>query len=58
MNGLSNVKIPKEAYDALTVVKEVIGDGVIAVTLYGSAVSGGLKKRIVMLTFLLLFVNY
>ncbi|MBM7632289.1 aminoglycoside adenylyltransferase family protein [Geomicrobium sediminis] len=44
MNGLSNVEIPKEAYDALMVVKEVIGDGVVAVTLYGSAVSGGLKK--------------
>ncbi|EZH64773.1 adenylyltransferase [Bacillaceae bacterium JMAK1] len=45
MSRFSNVKIPKEAYDAFTVVKEVIGHEVIAVSLYGSAASGGLRKN-------------
>ncbi|WP_430787058.1 aminoglycoside nucleotidyltransferase ANT(9) [Virgibacillus flavescens] len=43
MRNLNNEKVPKEAIQALKVVKEVLGSTVVGVFLYGSAVNGGLR---------------
>lgn len=43
MNHLMNEEIPNEAIQALAVVKELLGDTIIAVHLFGSAVHGGLR---------------
>lgn len=41
---MTDTTIPNEAFSALQIIEELFGSAVIAVYLYGSAVSGGLRK--------------
>ncbi|USG67847.1 aminoglycoside nucleotidyltransferase ANT(9) [Brevibacillus ruminantium] len=43
MSNLNNVKIPKEAIQALKIVEELLGSSIVGVYLFGSAVNGGLR---------------
>ncbi|MBD1380455.1 aminoglycoside nucleotidyltransferase ANT(9) [Metabacillus arenae] len=43
MNNLTNKEIPKEALQALKIVKELLGSSIAGVYLFGSAVNGGLR---------------
>lgn len=43
MSDLNNEKIPNEATQVLKIVEELLGDEVVAVYLFGSAVMGGLR---------------
>lgn len=43
MSDLNNEKVPKEAIQALKIVKELLDNEVVAVYLFGSAVIGGLR---------------
>lgn len=43
MGNMTNAEIPKEAFDALSIAENVLGNKLVGVSLYGSAVSGGLR---------------
>jgi len=43
MNDLSNKKIPKQAMQALKIVEDLLGNSIVGVYLFGSAVNGGLR---------------
>lgn len=43
MSDLRNEKIPKQAMSALKIVKDLLGNSIVGVYLFGSAVNGGLR---------------
>jgi aminoglycoside 9-adenylyltransferase len=45
MSNLNNVKIPKEAIQALKIIVELLGSSIVGVYLFGSAVNGGLRMN-------------